>query len=74
MSTESKEALPKYACQWCGSTKLRSELNAFNVFVAREDKLIHVGDEGVACGLQKLHCYECGEEIAAGDLAHIRIE
>ena len=74
MNCNADEPKPKYACQACGSTRLRSELNAFNVFIARGDKLVHVRDEGIACSLQELYCYECGEEIDAGYLGNIRIE
>ena len=74
MNSENNEAPPKYGCHECGSVELRSELNAFNVFIARGDRLVHVRDEGVACGLQELYCYECGEEIDAGYLGDIRIE
>ena len=71
---ESEESPPKYACQVCGSTRLRSDLNAFDVFVAQDDKLVHVRDEGTPGGLQELYCYDCGEEIEAGYLGDIRIE
>ena len=74
MSTENREVPPKYACQECGSVELRSDLNAFTVFVAEGDKLLHVRDEGAPGGLQGLYCYECGEEIDAGYLGDIPIE
>ena len=74
MNCNADEPKPKYACRVCGSAELRSELNAFDVFIARGDKLVHVRNEGTPGGLQGLYCYECGEAIEAGYLGDIRIK
>ena len=71
---EDERNLPKCACRVCGSVQLRSDLDTYQVFLAQDDKLVHLRSEGAPGGLQSLYCYECGEEIEAGDLGDLSIE
>ena len=73
-SPEDEGNLPKCACRECGSVQLRSDLDTYQVFLAQDDKLVHLRSEGTPGGLQGLYCYECGKEIEAGCLGDIRIE
>ena len=63
---ESEESPPKYACQVCGSTRLRSDLNAFDVFVAQDDKLVHVRDEGTPVAFKGFTVMNAGRKLKLG--------
>ena len=66
--------IPKYACRRCGSLKLRSNFDTFQVFRAEGDKIIHIGSDFLASGLWGLYSYECDEEIQVESLGSVKIE
>ena len=74
MDPEGTGTLPKYACKECGSVNIRSDFNGYDIFIARGDKLIHVGDEHLEPLIQTLFCMDCDEELPGQFLDDLNIE
>ena len=73
MNPESIVPLPKYACKECGSQEVRGDFDTYQVFLAEDDKLVHLRSEFTDPAILALYCNECGEQIDE-DLHGIKIE
>jgi len=74
MDPEGTGTLPKYACKECGSVNIRSDFNGYDIFIARGDKLLHVGDKHLEPLIQALFCLDCDEELPVQSLDDLEIE
>lgn len=74
MKADQNESRPKYGCADCGSDEVRGDFDTYQVFIAKGDKLIHIGSDFVAGGITGLYCLGCGESIEVEDCGRIQIE
>lgn len=74
MGAENNEARPKYACHRCGSDEVRGDFDTFQVYLAEDDKLIHLRSEFTDPVILALYCYVCDERIEIKDLSEIKVE
>lgn len=51
-----------YKCQNCGSTEFISQLNKYDIYEVRNNKLVYVDSEYINEEL-KLFCRDCSNEI-----------
>ena len=65
MNPENTGALPKFACKECGSLEVRNDFDTYQVFLAEDDKLIHLRSEFTDPAILRLYCNFCGEQIDA---------
>ena len=74
MNSDDNEVNPKYACTRCGSVEVRGDLDTYQVYLAEDDKLIHLRSEFTDPAILALYCNACGERIQIENLSEITIE
>ena len=69
-----KDALPKYACRYCGSDEVRGDFDTYQVFRAEGDKIVFQRSECPDGSVLALYCNQCQAPIEIENVAEIKID